>query len=123
MPVRSLGSSVLRWPDASVVATAARRWAERVVAAHQDVVAVGWFGSYARGEAGFGSDVDLVIVVRESDEAFERRAVRFDATDLPVPADLLVYTQAEWRRLARSEGSKKLTASVVWLAGGSTSGP
>ena len=117
MPVRSLRSSVLKWPDARVVAAATHDWAVRLAAEHADVVAVGWFGSYPRGTWGVGSDVDLVIVLRAAAEPFERRAARFDTTGLPVPADLLVYTQAEWRSLAAA-GGRSLAAGVEWLVGG-----
>ncbi len=99
MLVRSLSSSVLRWPDAREVDQAVRQWARRVAALHPDVLRVGYFGSYARGDWGPGSDVDLIVVVRSCDEPFERRAARLDATGLPVPADVLVYTEAEWRDL------------------------
>src|SRR5687768_9404967 len=90
MPVRSLTSSVLRWPDADTVHRAATVWAEALVAAEPEVVAVGYFGSYARGDAGVGSDLDLIVVVRESAIPFERRAAMWPLESLPVPADLLV---------------------------------
>jgi predicted nucleotidyltransferase len=111
MPVRPLSSAVLVWPDAKVVDEAARRWAEDLRRAEASVVAVGYFGSYARGDWGVGSDLDVVIVVDNSPEPFERRAARFDATGLPVPVDLLVYTREEWVNLAtRPKG-------VVWMSG------
>lgn len=79
LPVRSLSSPVLRWPDATEVDGALRAWAERAAATNGDVRLIGYFGSYARGK-----------------EPFERRPARWDLTGLPVPADLLVYTEAEW---------------------------
>ena len=114
MPVRPLSSAVLVWPDAKVVDEAARRWAEDLRRAEASVVAVGYFGSYARGDWGVGSDLDVVIVVDDSPEPFERRAARWDATGLPVPADVLVYTSAEWRRM-----SGRLR-EVVWVSGSPT---
>jgi predicted nucleotidyltransferase len=63
------------------------------------VLRIGYFGSYARGSASVGSDLDLVAVVTDSGDRFERRAVTWDTTSLLVPADLLVYTEAEWNRL------------------------
>jgi uncharacterized protein len=60
-----------------------RRWAERMAAAHPEIVALGYFGSYARGDWGPGSDLDVVVVVESSDEAFTRRPVRWDTTALP----------------------------------------
>jgi predicted nucleotidyltransferase len=112
-----LGSSVLKWPDAATVRAAVEQWAARVAAEHHDVLAVEWFGSYPRGDWGVGSDVDLVVILTQSSERFERRALRFDATQLPVPADLLVYTRAEWARLAGAARRRPPAAGIEWLAG------
>lgn len=114
MPVRSSSTAVLAWPDAKVVDEAAHRWAEDLRRAEASVVAVGYFGSYARGDWGVGSDLDVAVIVEDSAEPFERRAARWDATGLPVPADVLVYTSAEWRRM-----SGRLR-EVVWVSGSPT---
>ena len=63
MPVRSLNSSVLRWPDAATVDRALRKWAAEVVAKRKNVLRIGYFGSYARDDWGVRSDIDLVVVV------------------------------------------------------------
>ncbi|MGI8856378.1 MAG: nucleotidyltransferase domain-containing protein [Thermomicrobiales bacterium] len=54
------------------------------------------FGSRARGEARTNSDYDL-LVIAESDEPRYRRAAPLYAAlaDVPVEADVLVYTPAE----------------------------
>lgn len=101
MRVRSLSSRVLKWPDAETVDQGVRRWAQSLAAQHSDVLRIGYFGSYARGDWGVGSDVDLIIIVGSSDEPFERRAAQFAASRLPVPVDLLVYTSDEWEALSR----------------------
>ncbi|MGH2658543.1 MAG: nucleotidyltransferase domain-containing protein [Actinomycetota bacterium] len=87
MPVRSLRSSVLRWPDRDEVDRAVRAWAVDVAARDAVVRRVGYFGSYARGDWGVGSDVDVVVVAAESSQPFDRRPLAFDPTELPVPAD------------------------------------
>ncbi|MBW3577490.1 MAG: nucleotidyltransferase domain-containing protein [Actinobacteria bacterium] len=118
MPVRSLSSSVLRWPDGATVDAAVRRWADSVVERHRDVVGVGYFGSYARGDSGVGSDVDLIILVKDADQPFERRATRFDTTDLPVPAELVVYTTDEWAKLTSGPGfARTVAGEVIWIGG------
>jgi uncharacterized protein len=119
MPVRSLTSSVLRWPDAETVRRSAEAWAADLVNAEPEVVAVGYFGSYARGDAGVGSDLDLVVVVRESALPFERRAAVWPLESLPVPADLLVYTIAEWHDLLhrRPRFGRTLRDETRWLVG------
>ena len=116
MPVRSLNSPVLKWPDARAVDHAVRRWAERVAAAHPEVAALGYFGSYARGDWGPGSDLDIVMVVQSSEEVFARRAARWDTTELPVPADLLVYTREEWQNLDRAgRFYREVAKKTVWV--------
>jgi predicted nucleotidyltransferase len=105
MPVRSLNSSVLKWPDRDQVDHAVREWAARVEPNRRGVVALRYFGSYARGDWGVGSDLDLIMILDHTDQCFERRALSWDLTELPVPASLLVYTLPEWERL-RQEGGR-----------------
>lgn len=117
MPVRSLNSSVFRWPDAATVDRAVRKWATEVAAKRKNVLRIGYFGSYARGDWGVGSDIDLVVVVEDDDEAPARRAVSWDVTDFPVPADLLIYTRAEWEAIAnqRRRFYEVLIRETVWV--------
>lgn len=116
MPVRSLSSPVLKWPDPQIVGQAVRRWAEKVIQQRQDVVRIGYFGSYARGDWGVGSDLDLVIIVDKSDQPFERRGAEWDVAELPVPADVLVYTAEEWQSLSqRGRFYQTLMREAVWV--------
>jgi len=117
MPVRSLHSSVLKWPDRRTVEQALAAWAAREQPRHPGLVRLGWFGSYARGDAGVGSDLDLVAVVESSAEPFERRALAWDLSQLPVPAEILVYTRDEWQRLEREGGrfARTLRRDARWL--------
>lgn len=115
MPVRSLSSSVLKWPDRSAVDQAVREWAAHS-AVDPRVVRVGYFGSYARGNWGMGSDVDIVMVVEEDGEPFERRPARWDLTGLPVPAEMVVYTVEEWDRLkGHGRFGRVMAEEVVWV--------
>lgn len=116
MPVRSWPSPVIRWPDAEAVVAALRRWAEGVAAGRPGVLCVGFFGSYARGDWGVGSDLDIVVLVHDTAIPFERRAAGWDATSLPVPADVLVYTADEWHRLAGgSPMARAMRREVRWV--------
>ncbi|MBC7226118.1 MAG: nucleotidyltransferase domain-containing protein [Thermoflexales bacterium] len=108
MPVRLWTSSVLKWPDAPTVLEALRQWAERV--RRPDVLGIGYCGSYSRGDWGVGSDLDMVILLERTDAPPERRAAEWDVTDLPVPADVLVYSPEEWERLPR-----RLREETVWV--------
>ncbi len=116
MPVRSLRSSVLKWPDQETVLGALRRWTDRVARKHENLRRLGYCGSYARGDWGVGSDLDIIVVVADSPLPFERRAVGWDATELPVPADVLVYTEAEWRAFEeRPTGPPDFVREAVWI--------
>lgn len=117
MPVRSLTSSVLRWPDRHEVERGAVEWAVREAPRHPGLLRLGYFGSYARGDAGVGSDLDLIAVVESSQEPFDRRALGWDLSSLPVPAEILVYTRQEWERLQEQGGrfARTLEREAHWL--------
>ena len=118
MPVRSLSSPVFKWPDAAAVDRALRSWAHRIAAERSEVRRIGYFGSYARGDWGVGSDLDVIIIVTATAAAFERRAVEWDLTGLPVPADALVYTEDEWRALGpTSRFRETVEREAVWVLG------
>jgi predicted nucleotidyltransferase len=107
---------VLKWPDARTVDEAVRGWAEAAARQDRNLRAVGYFGSYARGDWGVGSDVDLVVIVERSEEPFERRGLSWDTASLPVPADVLVYTEQEWERLIEREPfGWTLQRDTVWV--------
>ena len=115
MPVRLLSSRVLRWPDAGAVVAAFRRWAGEAVRRRAGVLRIGYFGSYARGNWGVGSDLDVVIVLEDSELPFERRGVEWDTFALPVPVDLLVYTEDEWRRMEREGRFPATVRDAAWV--------
>jgi uncharacterized protein len=119
MPVRSSSSHVLTWPTPEQVAEADRVWGAALKVSRSDVVRVGYFGSYARGDWGVGSDLDLVVVLTACEEPPLRRGLAFDTiSGFPVPVDLLVYTQDEWRRPEEEEAPflRRLSAEVRWVA-------
>lgn len=116
MPTRSLRSPVLRWPDAATVDTAARTWAAAQIVDHPNVDRIGYFGSYARGDWGVGSDLDLVVVVDATTEPFERRGLAFETMSLPVPVDVVVYTVTEWQQLRQQPGfGQNVASEVAWV--------
>ena len=119
MPVTSSASCVKRWPAADAVLEALRAWALVQSEERPELTALGYFGSHARGDSGFGSDLDLVAIVKHSAHPFVGRGRDWPTHDLPVPVDLLVYTAGEWERL-REEGGRfaaMLAAETVWVVG------
>lgn len=115
MPVRSLRSSVMKWPDREAVDRAVRSWAGTLAGIREEILCVGYFGSYARNEWGVGSDCDIVVVVRHTDEPFEKRSRVYDADSLPVPADVLVYTAGEWEKMKQARFGRQKSSEMVWV--------
>lgn len=117
MPVRSLHSRVLKWPRPAEVEEALRAWAAQEAPRHPGLLRLGWFGSYARGDAGVGSDLDLIAVVAASGEALERRSLAWDLFSLPVPAEILIYTRAEWEQMKQQGGRfiRTIEREARWL--------
>ena len=99
MPVRSLNSAVLRWPSRDEVLPPARRWAASLRRSDPTVEAVLCVGSYARGDWGVGSDLDIIIVTSDIALSCAERRARYEPEGIPVPADLWVYTRSEWNAL------------------------
>lgn len=74
---------------------------------------MGYFGSFARGNWGVGSDLDVLVIVDDANRPFFERPSQFDTSPLPVPVDLLVYTREEWERLV-DEKRGPAREPVVW---------
>ena len=72
------------------------------------------FGSQASGQAGPGSDYDLLVVVPRSDlPRHQREAFSYDLLwGLTVPVDVIVLTRAEFQRLAQVKTSLAATAKA-----------
>ncbi len=117
MPVRSLSSSVLVWPNRARVDDAVRQWAADVAGQRPELRRLGYFGSYARGDWGVGSDLDLIAIVSDCADRFEQRALAWDLTPLPVPAEILIYTQREWDNLQDGGGrfARTVAHETVWV--------
>lgn len=117
MPVRSLTSSVLKWPDRETVDQAVRKWVKEQASKHPELRRLGYFGSYAGSNWGVGSDLDLIAIVATASEPFERRNLTWDLQPLPVPTDLLIYTAEEWKRLHEKGGKfiSTLDLEAVWV--------
>ena len=116
MPVKSSTSSVLKWPNAEVVIKFLKQWAEKIALNNPDVLKIGFFGSYARGNWGVGSDLDVILILKHCEKPFERRGLLFDTLSFPVPVDLLVYTQEEWRKLLEEKGfAENIKKEIIWI--------
>jgi len=109
MPTRSLNSSVLKWPSKERIISDLNKWV-KTLKKNSSILKIGYFGSYAEGNFGVGSDLDIVIIIKETKTPFIYRAKDFDTTSFCVDVDLLVYTPEEWQKLKASFKNK-----VKWI--------
>ncbi|MCK8825542.1 nucleotidyltransferase domain-containing protein [Fuchsiella alkaliacetigena] len=65
------------------------------------------FGSYAWGDPNQNSDLDLMIIVNNSDLKKHKRSVKAYEVlwDLDISVDVLVYTKEEYKQLLNDEYS------------------
>lgn len=117
MQKNSLNSPVATWPGRDEVIEALGRAAGELRARRDDVVAIGYFGSLANSATyGFGSDADVIVVVRDTTLPATHRLLNYDLAPLPVPADVLVYTEAELGAIrARGDRFAGELQNVIWL--------
>ena len=96
----------------------ARRWAKEVADQHKEARRIGYYGSYARGDWGVGGDLDLIVILNHTDDSALVRGIHFDLTGLPVPTDVIVFTEEEWAALDPSiRFHWTLQEETVWVWG------
>jgi predicted nucleotidyltransferase len=117
MPVRSLNSPVLKWPHRDEVKKALRRWIEKQIIKHPEIIQLGYFGSLAKDNWGVGSDLDLIVILQDSSIPFEKRPLAWDFDTLPVSTDILLYTMKEWQDMRKKGGRfvDTIEKEAVWL--------
>jgi predicted nucleotidyltransferase len=112
-----LNSSALKWPDRKQVDEAFRGLAAPFCS-RREIEALWYVGSYARGDWGVGSDLDVVVVVSGEGAVESVRNALTDALlELPVPADVSVLTTARLAalRAAHSRYYHVLQDEAVWV--------
>ncbi len=90
-----------RFADKCEILAIAREAAFRIARAHPEALKIILFGSFARGDYGARSDLDLLIVLEHSSRPLHERFTEFQPYVPAYPTDMLVLTEAELRsRLA-----------------------
>jgi predicted nucleotidyltransferase len=77
------------------VLAAAGDWVRELLANRPEVVQVGYFGSYARGDYAPGSDFDVLMEITRTALPPRDRAFAYLPDSFPVDLDLVVYTTDE----------------------------
>jgi predicted nucleotidyltransferase len=117
MPVRLLTQSVLRWPRPEQVLREVRSWAEEQRRERASLRRVGVFGSYGRGDAGVGSDLDLLLIDEDAEGPQNARLRHWPLERLPLSCDALVLTSRELEELLDPDNrmARELRRDLRWL--------
>ncbi|MGC8784715.1 MAG: nucleotidyltransferase domain-containing protein [Armatimonadota bacterium] len=100
------------WFDYSAVWEAVKRFAQELVEQFEEVEEVRVFGSLVRRECVPGSDVDVLILLRDHPLPFHERIPLFlPRHPMPVSVDVFPYTRQEVEKMLR-EGNHFLRQAM-----------
>jgi len=95
MPNPFLSSAGPRFVNRDEILAVARETARRIAAAHPQVLRVILFGSFARDDYGIRSDLDLLIILKESEKPVSERLEECLRHVSAYPTDIFPLTEAE----------------------------
>lgn len=113
MPVRLLTQSLLRWPEPEAVLQAVQHWAVLQAERCPSLQRVGVYGSYGRGDAGVGSDLDLLLIDANAAGPQSSRYRSWPFEDLPLSCDALVLSPCELDQLLSPCSASDPTSSAM----------
>ena len=117
MPVCSLKQSVLPWPAPEQVLQDVHPRAEQQQRRVPSLQRLGLFGSYGRGTAAFGSDLDLILVDAGVRGGQVERPQQWPLAEMSFSCNALVLTPAEQEQRL-NDGScmvMELKRDLRWL--------
>jgi len=114
---KSSNSVKVVFADKAKVLRQLKDYVKSLKQAHPVVEQVGYFGSYANGTYGPASDIDLLIVLRKSDERFLDRIPVFLPDNLSICCDVFPYTGEEINKMQEEDSPwiRHILKETVWL--------
>jgi predicted nucleotidyltransferase len=106
-----LNTVSVTWFDRDAVWRAVEAHARVLAARRPEIEEIRVFGSLVKGTAVPGSDVDLLIVLGESDRPFLDRIATYLPGAFPCPVDVFPYTRGEIARMT-AEGNPLIAAAL-----------
>jgi len=97
-----LSSVEIKYTDPDEIRRMVGALARNLKQRHPEVNRIIWFGSWIDGSHSPGSDVDLCIVISESNQKPRDRIPEYLPRSFPVGLDLHIYTRAEFHALSAS---------------------
>ncbi len=94
-----MSSVVIKSIDRKQVEQAVKDHIDDLRTHHQEIQKIIWFGLWINGIPCPGSDVDLCLILRESEKPFRERILDYLPTGFPVGMDVFPYTISEFDKL------------------------
>lgn len=104
---KSFGSVKVFWLDKKAVLATLKERASRLVQERNDVITVVLFGSLVQDRAVPGSDADVLIILKHSDQRFIDRPLRFYKyfEDVGLSVDVFCYTEEEAKQIPLAQNA------------------
>lgn len=117
MPEKSSNFVKVVFADKKKVLRQLKDYAKKLKQTSPEVEKVGFFGSYATDTFGPASDVDLLIVLRNSSKRFLDRIPDYLPDNLSVSCDVFPYTNEEIEKMKQESTPwiRHVLKEVVWL--------
>jgi Nucleotidyltransferase domain. len=93
----------IRYFDKKRVEESLRGYLKEIEGKHPEVERVLLSGSFVRNESVLECDIDVLVILSESDESFLNRIPRFLPSRFPVGVDVFPYTEKELETMQREE--------------------
>jgi len=102
MHEKSSDSVKVVFADKANILRQLKDYAKSIKCKHPEVERVGFFGSYANDTYGPASDMDLLIILRESSKRFLDRIPDYLPEKFSVSCDVFPYTDEKVERMKQS---------------------
>jgi predicted nucleotidyltransferase len=96
-----LSSVIIKSANKKEITQAVQAYVSRLCATHPEIEQVIWFGSWINGLPTPGSDVDLCLILSESNKPIRERIPDYLPVGFPVGLDLFPYTKEEFKVLSK----------------------
>jgi predicted nucleotidyltransferase len=97
-----LNSVVIKSINRDQIRRSVLNYAAQLRKQHPEIERIIWFGSWVSGLPSPGSDVDICLLLSESNTPVHDRVSVYLPVGFPVGVDLCVYTMQEFQELKRS---------------------
>jgi len=104
MPRKSSPFVKISYFDETAVRKALKLFLAELEEKHPEVEKVLVFGSFVKGECVPGSDIDLLLILKESPVPLLERLPRYMPSSFPITVDVFPYTREELAKM-RADGN------------------